>query len=160
MGQPGTAHLAREGGAGDAPADVVRLHGRVARVEGSVDQLAEALVRVERQHRDDSARLERKVDDQGKAINAKLDQLVGGLTQTARTNWGALASWAGVVLAVVGGIGAAWVGPLVAADRAHERDLVRAEARAAEDRALTVRTFEMAVRAEERQRAAGKAGAP
>ena len=110
----------------------------------------EAVERVEKESREGLALLDRKLDRQTELIIGKLERMGNTQAERGRTNWGVVISAASLCVALVAAVGAALVNPIRVLDQEHSRRLNAIEDRVETQQELLLKTFEMAVRSDER----------
>ena len=95
------------------------VHSRVSRIETAVENHGEAL----RGLRADNVRLEQEFREGFAELGAKIDRIASSQNAAARTNWGAVASWAGVSFTAIAFIGLSYVRPLEITNGAQDREM-------------------------------------
>jgi hypothetical protein len=138
-----------------AGTDVHPIESRVSRVEATIDTVQEAVERVEKESREGLALLDRKLDRQTELIIGKLERMGNTQAERGRTNWGVVTSAASLCVALVAAVGAALVNPIRVLDQEHSRRLDAIEERADKQQDMLLKTFEMAVRSDERGKRQG-----
>ena len=96
-----------------------QVHSRVSRIEAAVENHGEAL----RGLRADNLRLEQEFREGFAELGAKIDRIASSQNAAARTNWGAVASWAGVSFTAIAFIGLSYVRPLEITNNAQDREM-------------------------------------
>lgn len=129
-----------------------QMDSRVSRVEATLSTVQAAIERVETEGQQRGDRLERMFIEQTASLASKIDGISSAQAAGGKTNWSVLIAAVGVVITVLGVVGASWVRPLEVRDGEVARRLDQMHQEDVENRALVLRTFEMAVRAEERGR--------